>query len=212
MLFTALLVWVLADEALAISDGDFVVVIDVADGDTVKVRGGEGAVSTVRLSQIDTPEMDQPGGLEAKKALAELVLGKTVRLRTSGKDRYNRYIAGIFLEGTDVNRTLVEQGHAWAYRRYLQDKSLIDLEGRAREFEVGLWNKADPIPPWEWRRGKRNFKPASQINLKPEFCSKKRTCSEMESCLEARRYLTECGLRRLDGDKDGVPCESICRT
>ena len=28
---------------------------------------------------------------------------------------------------------------------------------------------------------------------------------------EARFYLTQCGLARLDGDGDGVPCETICR-
>jgi hypothetical protein len=33
----------------------------------------------------------------------------------------------------------------------------------------------------------------------------------MQSCKEARFYLTQCGLGRLDGDNDGVPCEAICR-
>jgi hypothetical protein len=33
----------------------------------------------------------------------------------------------------------------------------------------------------------------------------------MESCREARFYLETCGLTRLDGDRDGVPCEAICR-
>lgn len=38
----------------------------------------------------------------------------------------------------------------------------------------------------------------------------KRTCSKMESCEEARFYLTQCGVRSLDRDNEGVPCESIC--
>jgi hypothetical protein len=41
-------------------------------------------------------------------------------------------------------------------------------------------------------------------------CSGKRTCGEMNSCAEANFYLEECGVSRLDGDGDGVPCESIC--
>ncbi|QBQ53071.1 hypothetical protein E3U44_19085 [Nitrosococcus wardiae] len=32
----------------------------------------------------------------------------------------------------------------------------------------------------------------------------------MDSCTEALRYLA-CGLSRLDGDGDGVPCEVLCR-
>ncbi|MDS4040497.1 MAG: excalibur calcium-binding domain-containing protein [Candidatus Competibacter sp.] len=39
----------------------------------------------------------------------------------------------------------------------------------------------------------------------------KRTCGEMTSCEEARFYLTQCGLSRLDKDKDGTPCAVVCR-
>lgn len=42
-------------------------------------------------------------------------------------------------------------------------------------------------------------------------CGSKRTCGQMDSCEEARYYLTHCGLSRLDGDGDGTPCESLCR-
>lgn len=42
-------------------------------------------------------------------------------------------------------------------------------------------------------------------------CSGKRTCKEMSSCAEARFYLTQCGINRLDGDGDGMPCEKLCR-
>lgn len=37
----------------------------------------------------------------------------------------------------------------------------------------------------------------------------KKTCGQMSSCEEAKFQLA-CGNTRLDGDKDGVPCESIC--
>jgi len=42
-------------------------------------------------------------------------------------------------------------------------------------------------------------------------CGSKRYCKEMTSCSEARAFLTQCGLSRLDRDKDGIPCESLCR-
>ena len=41
-------------------------------------------------------------------------------------------------------------------------------------------------------------------------CGSKRRCGEMDSCAEARHYLTKCGVRSLDRDGDGVPCESLC--
>ncbi len=42
-------------------------------------------------------------------------------------------------------------------------------------------------------------------------CGSKRRCGEMASCEEAKFYLTQCGVGSLDRDKDGVPCESLCR-
>jgi hypothetical protein len=33
----------------------------------------------------------------------------------------------------------------------------------------------------------------------------------LASCDEAVRYLQQCGGAGIDGDGDGVPCESLCR-
>lgn len=38
----------------------------------------------------------------------------------------------------------------------------------------------------------------------------KRVCGDMESCEDAMFHHQQCGLSRLDGDKDGVPCEKLC--
>lgn len=42
-------------------------------------------------------------------------------------------------------------------------------------------------------------------------CGSKIYCKEMNSCEEAKYFLNNCNLTRLDGDSDGVPCESICK-
>ena len=42
-------------------------------------------------------------------------------------------------------------------------------------------------------------------------CQDKHLCKDMATCEEARFYLTTCGLKRLDRDGDGVPCEKLCR-
>jgi hypothetical protein len=41
-------------------------------------------------------------------------------------------------------------------------------------------------------------------------CGSKRYCKEMVNCAEATYYFSECGLSRLDGDSDGIPCEDLC--
>jgi len=55
-------------------------------------------------------------------------------------------------------------------------------------------------------------KEKQKVEVKPEFkCESKKYCKEMNSCKEAMFYLKQCGVSRLDRDKDGVPCETICR-
>jgi hypothetical protein len=41
-------------------------------------------------------------------------------------------------------------------------------------------------------------------------CERRPRCYELTSCADAMHYFRDCGLDRLDGDNDGVPCESIC--
>ncbi|PSO12607.1 hypothetical protein C7E20_05715 [Sphingobium sp. AEW4] len=56
--------------------------------------------------------------------------------------------------------------------------------------------------------------PEPTVELAPRrsaaSCGIKWKCGQMDSCAEAYHYLNDCGVGRLDGDGDGVPCESIC--
>ncbi len=36
------------------------------------------------------------------------------------------------------------------------------------------------------------------------------SCAALENCQQACAFLHQCGLSRLDRDKDGIPCESLC--
>ncbi|MCG6857707.1 MAG: excalibur calcium-binding domain-containing protein [Salaquimonas sp.] len=42
-------------------------------------------------------------------------------------------------------------------------------------------------------------------------CTPRKTCGQMMNCEEAYFQLTKCGNRRLDGNHDGIPCNSLCR-
>jgi hypothetical protein len=45
----------------------------------------------------------------------------------------------------------------------------------------------------------------------PGTCGTKTTCKQMASCEEATQYLNDCGVKSLDKDGDGTPCESLCK-
>lgn len=129
-------------------------------------------------------------------------------------DDYGRSIGVVTVGGVDVEAEQVRRGLAWVYRHYSDDARLLALEAEAKAARRGLWAEANPIPPWDWRHGGKTGETPATQSVQPVFagrCGAKRTCGEMASCEEARFYLTQCGLSRLDGDGDGRPCEAVCR-
>lgn len=74
-----------------------------------------------------------------------------------------------------------------------------------------------PVP--SGRNGNGRSNPAVQagtayippVTAASNECNGKKTCKEMSSCAEAKFYLNHCGVTRIDGDGDGIPCEKLCR-
>jgi endonuclease YncB( thermonuclease family) len=123
----------------------------VADGDTVEVQ----RFGRIRLHEIDAPELSQPYGPAARRALVRKIRSKNVRIVVYDTDQYGWKVAKIWLGDRDITREMVRERYAWAYRDYLWDWSLIADERVARNEGRGLWARDNPIPPWKWRRGNR---------------------------------------------------------
>ena len=194
--------------------------VHIRDGDSLIVSDGERQ-RDLRLAEIDAPERGQPWGKRATQALARLVEGKALRVEFVETDRHGREVSRVFVGETCVPCELVRGGHAWAYRKYLQSPAFLDYEASARSARIGLW--AQPahtfVPPWEWRQGVRSASTDAAVALLGQVppasgdaaaCGAKRYCREMSSCTEARFYLEQCRVTRLDRDGDGVACEDLC--
>lgn len=141
-------------------------VIDVHDGDTATVRAADGEVRKIRFYGIDAPETPSRGrwpaqafSAEAKAAVQRLIAGKTVTVRLTGDRSYGRYIGEIIVNGRSVSRELVRSGLAWWSSKYEpMDSDLQRLEAAARDADLGLWQRENPMPPWEYRAGYRQAK------------------------------------------------------
>jgi endonuclease YncB( thermonuclease family) len=135
-------------------------VLSIGDGDTIRVRQA-GRPLTVRLACIDAPEMAQrPFGEQARRQLQRrLPLGSPVRLDIKATDRYGRVVAEV-IAAININLALVEDGQAFAYRRYLRgcDGPLyLAAEQRASRRRRGIWQQPGGISrPWEFRRRPRH--------------------------------------------------------
>ena len=123
-------------------------VVSVHDGDTITILAEKEQVK-IRLFGIDAPELKQPYGKKSKQFLSNLIAGQIVEVKENGNDRYGRTIGTVSLNGEDINAQMVENGYAWAYRRF--SKKYAPQESEAKFEERGLWSD-DPIPPWEWRK------------------------------------------------------------
>lgn len=189
-------------------------VIAVMDGDTLLVLRGGNPVK-VRLAEIDAPEKAQPYGTASQKSLAGMVMGKQIQVASRAVDDYGRMVAMVRIDGLNVNHEQVRRGMAWEYSRFHNNREVMALQREAQQAKRGLWAGEEAIEPSQWRKQHPSALPAlpaaasSPAVVLDPACSKKR-CSEMTSCEEARHYLTQCGIKTLDGDGDGIPCEKLC--
>ncbi len=122
-----------------------------SDGDSFWIGDQE-----IRLFGIDAFEAGQICGTGVQRhdcgsasivALQELTR-RGVTCRGEAFDRYDRLVAVCFADGEDINATMVERGHALAYRRYSRD--YIDEERRAKDAKAGVW-AGEFQAPWDYR-------------------------------------------------------------
>jgi micrococcal nuclease len=128
------------------------VVTRVFDGDTVLVVVASGDSVTVRLNGVDAPELCQPHGIEARRALEEMVLNQPVVAHPRGQDDHGRTLAKVLRGSADVGDRLVRDGHAWSYR-YRDDKGpYVAQERMAYALYRGLHATRQAVSPREFRR------------------------------------------------------------
>ena len=125
------------------------------DGDTLEVAG-----KRVRLFGIDAPESDQTCqkdgtswacGHAATEQLSALVEGQRVECNGTGVDQYGRFLAVCSAGSEQLNKVMVEQGWAVAYRQYSGDYTAAELYAKSNH--LGIWSSTFTLPS-EYRHSK----------------------------------------------------------
>jgi len=129
-------------------------VVQIIDGDTIRVCCLAGREEKVRYIGVNTPEVhhptkgEEPGGREATAVNRQLVGGRQVRLEldVQERDRYGRVLAYVYVDKVLVQEELVKLGWAIVTRtqplpRYR--RVLLEKEEEAKTESRGLWAKGE---------------------------------------------------------------------
>ena len=209
----------------------------VVDGDTVDVQFEDGSTDRLRLIGIDTPEVVDPRksvqcfGREASAHAHELLDGQTVSVQRDpsqgNRDIYNRLLAYIWLpDGHNFGEVMIADGYAHEYTYslpYAYRDSFKAAQDNAIANQLGLWSPATcagdteqpadvPAPAAAPTDGavvqpspSAAFDPTRYIGQGDRY-----NCSAFKSQADAQAVLRADPRdpNRLDGDHDGIACES----
>ncbi|MBA2175901.1 thermonuclease family protein [Halobacillus locisalis] len=202
----------------------------IVDGDTIEIEK-DGVTETVRLLLVDTPETKhptepvQPFGPEASAFAESELLGKTVELEYDGpkRDKYDRLLAYLWVDGNNFNEQLLEEGFArYAYvydPPYTHANSMMKAQNRAKEAERNIWSlpgyvtedgfqyEEDPVDEGSGDDGSTYDGPFDPYG-------DDRDCGDFDTHEEAQAFFEAAGgpeedPHRLDRDGNGVACESL---
>ncbi len=110
----------------------------------------------VKPNGIDCPEKRQPYGREAQRYMIFMTRGLDVGVKVVGTASNGALIGEVVLpDGRVLSPLAVEEGMAWWDRSSKSDPKLHEIQELAQASRKGLWADRQPIPPWEWRKGKR---------------------------------------------------------
>jgi micrococcal nuclease len=205
--------------ATAVLPGQYAIVTQVIDGDTIEVDLG-GSVQRVRYIGIDTPEYNQACGTEATNANRQLVGGQRVRLvkDVSETDPYGRLLRYVYVGATFVNEQLVAQGWAEAvtYPPDTQYAAYFDqLEAQARAsnrncYAQGVFDAPPTATPAPIPTDAPPPPPPSNCHpAYPTVCIPPPPPDLDCRDIPYRRFTVRApDPHRFDGDNDGIGCES----
>jgi endonuclease YncB( thermonuclease family) len=202
----------------------------IVDGDTLWLKTAPDAEPLViRIEGIDAPERCQPGGADATQALTKLALNRNVSVRIVARDEHARIVGKVFDGTVDVGDRMVRDGHAWSARFKYDRGPYVAEERMAIALKRGLHGEGGAVMPRDFRQRHGPCEGAAAVPMPAAAkaaapaaaaapvlaslgsnhrCDGRTHCSQMTSCEEATWFLKSCPGTKMDGDNDGVPCET----
>lgn len=127
-------------------------IVKITDGDTYILSDG----TRVRLKDVDSPELGQRFGYEAKLYAQSMLLNREVFIEKKGKDKYGRTLVNIrFKEhASTFNLCMVLNGYAHVYK-FSKNKELLEGMEYAKKNKSGLFAYPYELP-YNFRKHHKN--------------------------------------------------------
>lgn len=213
---------------LAKSQGELINVKDynIIDGDTADLildRKDEASIKA-RFLLIDAPEMDSKYGEESKKRVIELFKeADLIQIEYEGnkKDKYDRDLVHVWLDGILLQEILVTEGYAIA--RYIDgyisdskyEQTMYDSQDYAKRNNLVVWKDGDssytskaeyPAAPVYAAPAVSTTPAATEAPASSNVYYK--NCTEVRAAGAAPIYPGDPGWQsKFDRDNDGIGCE-----
>ena len=170
-------------------------ITEIIDGDTIYTANYK-----IRLSLVDTPEINEPGYSEATTFTTKMCpVGSYITIDQDDMqlyDQYDRLLANVFCNGKSLNSALLYNGHAEISTRYCSVSEFVDY-------------------PWAQRFGcaiSESIPEPSQSDCDvsyPDFCIPSSppdlNCGDVT---QKKFTVMQPDPHGFDEDKDGIGCES----
>ena len=130
-------------------------VVGIKDGDTIELLTSDKETHNIRLAHVDTPERGQAYGKRAKEFTSDFCYGQRATINITDKDRYQRLVGEVTVDGKELNLAIIEAGFGWHYKKYSKSKVHAAAETNARNKKRGLWSDKRAVAPWDYRAHKR---------------------------------------------------------
>ncbi|WLR50076.1 thermonuclease family protein [Bacillus tianshenii] len=209
-------------------------VTNVVDGDTIDIMLN-GKEERVRLLLVDTPETKhpnkpvQPFGPEAFEFVKDTLTGQTVQVEYDGpkRDKYDRLLAYIWVDGKNFNQMLLEEGLArlaYVYDPpYTHYETFMKAQNKAMNDQLGIWSLDGYVAEDGFQEITNveinNDQPTKNYLLLPAYnmihSDPIETVVILKLKLKHRLFFEAAGgpakdPHRLDGnDNDGIVCEGL---
>ncbi len=161
-------------------------VVAYSSGTAFAVLDATDKLRRIKLTGVDAPERKQRFAAEARALASQWLGSASIEIAVDATDKEQRIHGRVTVNGNDIGLVLIEAGLAWcdptdeghlppairaAYRQGCE---------QARSQRRGLWQEANPTPPWEYRKlpqfdplpgaGKTSSRSCKQIGYETVQC------------------------------------------